>query len=178
MASETGDTPVNGKAQAKADKAYKKASRPFYKKKRFIILAFFLVVAVFSSMSGGGDSSTSSDEGPSTVQSEEVAPKEVAIKVTASQLLDALEANALSASTTYKDKLVTVTGKLGTIDASGDYFSIEGSEFSFINIRIDIDDSFLETVSGFSKGQTVTVTGMITGIGEIMGYSIDAISIP
>jgi hypothetical protein len=172
------ESPVNDKAQAKADKAYKKASRPFYKKKRFIILAFFLVVAVFSSMSGGGDSSTSSDEGSSTVQSEEVAPKEVALKVTAAKLLQDLKDNALSASTKYDDKLVTVTGKLYNIDASGDYFSLAGTEFSFINIQIYIDDSFLETVSGFKNGQAVTVTGKVTGVGEIMGYSIDAISIP
>lgn len=31
--------PKNAKAQAKAEKAYRKASRPFYKKKRFILLA-------------------------------------------------------------------------------------------------------------------------------------------
>jgi hypothetical protein len=34
------------------------------------------------------------------------------------------------------------------------------------------------TVSAFKKGQMVTVTGTVTDVGEILGYSIEAISIP
>jgi hypothetical protein len=45
----------NAKAQAKADKAYAKASRPWYKKKRFLIPGAILVIAVLASLGGGGD---------------------------------------------------------------------------------------------------------------------------
>lgn len=52
----------SAKAQAKAEKAYAKASRPFYKKKRFILLAVIalIVIIVIASNSGGGGSSSSS----------------------------------------------------------------------------------------------------------------------
>ncbi|MCU1614694.1 MAG: hypothetical protein JWO98_2234 [Frankiales bacterium] len=54
--------PKSAKAQAKADKAYQKASRPFYKKKRFILLAVIalIVIIVVASNSGGGGGSSSS----------------------------------------------------------------------------------------------------------------------
>lgn len=62
--------PKSAKAQAKAEKAYRKASRPFYKKKRFILLAVIaLIVVIVVATSGGdenGSSSSSSDGGSSS----------------------------------------------------------------------------------------------------------------
>jgi len=54
--------PKSAKAQAKAEKAYRKASRPFYKKKRFILLAVIVLIAiiVIATKSGGGSSPSSS----------------------------------------------------------------------------------------------------------------------
>lgn len=172
--SEQSGTAKDGKAQAKADKAYKKASRPWFKKKRFVLLGIILIAAVASSLGGGGGGSDSD----SSTESSETAAQEPALVVTAKQLIDELEANALNAKTTYDDKRVTVTGKLSNIDASGDYFSLKGGDFSFTSVQIYIDDSLISTVSGFKTGQSVTVTGKVTGVGEILGYSIRAESIP
>jgi hypothetical protein len=61
--------PKSAKAHAKAEKAYRKASRPFYKKKRFILLAAIaLIVIIVIATSGGesGSSSSSSDGGSSS----------------------------------------------------------------------------------------------------------------
>ena len=172
--SETGETPKDAKAQAKADKAYKKASRPWFKKKRFWMIGVIAVFAIANSVGGGGGSDSSSSQETSEVQVEEPA-----IEVTAEQLLSELEANALSAKNTWKDKRVVITGTLDNIDASGDYFSLRGNnEFSFINVQVFIDDSFIETVSAFEKGQSVTVTGVVSDVGEILGYSVKAQSIP
>jgi hypothetical protein len=54
--------PKSAKAQTKAEKAYRKASRPFYKKKRFVLLAVIVVIViiVIATKSGGGSSSSSS----------------------------------------------------------------------------------------------------------------------
>jgi ribosomal protein S1 len=123
-------------------------------------------------MGGGGSTS-------STESSEEVVATAPAVEVTADQLLSELEDNALSAKNNWDNKKVVITGTLDNIDASGNYFSLRGNnEFSFINVQVYIDDSFIDTVSAFKKGQTVTVTGEITDVGEIMGYSVDAVSIP
>jgi hypothetical protein len=52
--------PKSAKAQAKAEKAYRKASRPFFKKKRFILLAAIaLILIIVFATRGGGDSSSS-----------------------------------------------------------------------------------------------------------------------
>jgi len=173
--SEVNGAPKDGKAQAKADKAYKKASRPWFKKKRFWLLGI-LALGIVSSALGGGGSSSSSDSSSNTSQEEAATPS---VQVTAEQLLTELEGNALAAKNSWNGKRVTITGKLDNIDASGDYFSLRGNnEYSFINVQVYIDDSFVDAVSAFKKGQTVTVTGEITDVGEIMGYSVKAQSIP
>lgn len=153
-----------------------KANRPFYKKKRIWLLGIIALI-VFAQATSGDEDSSSTSASQSSESSETVAA-EPALVVTAEELVTALDENALAAKTTYEDKLVTITGKLSNIDASGDYFSLEGAEYSFTNIQIFINDSFIDTVSKFKIGQTVTVTGKITSVGEILGYSVDAISIP
>jgi hypothetical protein len=176
--SETNDSPKDAKAQAKADKAYAKASRPWFKKKRIWILGFILIAAISSSLGGGSDSSSSSSSSSSS-ETTNVETQEPATKVTADQLLSELESNALAAKNNWEDKRVTITGTLSNIDASGDYFTLRGNnEFSFINVQVYIDESFVDAVSAFNKGQKVTVTGKISGVGEILGYSVDAESIP
>lgn len=180
-------------------------SRPWYAMKRFLIpiglfgFLFFLfllgslapdtpeqaqVSSPTRTQAAAAQSTSSSAlaEEPSTPESvatteaaQEEPAEEPAMVVTAQEMLDDLEANALAASSKYKDKRVTVTGKLDNIDASGDYFSLIGTdEFTFItDITVDTDESFLETVIGFTMGQDVTVTGVVTDVGEIMGFSID-----
>jgi ribosomal protein S1 len=172
--SSNGDSTKDSKAQAKADKAFKKASRPWFKKKRFWAIAIIAIFAIGNAVSGGGSSSTSSNQESASTETEVAA-----VAVTAEQLLSELEANALAAKNTWNDKKVVITGTLDNIDASGKYFSLRGdAEITFINVQIYIDDSFTSVVSSFKKGQSVTVTGEITDVGELLGYSVKAISIP
>lgn len=52
----SGDPKRDAKAQVKADKAYKKASRPWFKKKRFILPLILLVLfGIGAAMGGGGN---------------------------------------------------------------------------------------------------------------------------
>lgn len=170
----TDNSAKDAKAKAKADKAYSKAVRPAYKKKRFWALGIIVIAIAAQGVGGEGGSSESQSE----TTSNEVAATEPAVEVSAAQLVSELESNALSAKNKYNGKRVIVTGKLSNIDASGDYFSLEGKDFSFINIQVFIDEKFIDTVSAFKKGQSVTVTGEVTNVGELLGYSIKAISIP
>jgi hypothetical protein len=57
--------PKSAKAQAKADKAYKKASRPWFKKKRFILLAIIAIIVIIAVATSGGSDSPSSSGGGS-----------------------------------------------------------------------------------------------------------------
>lgn len=195
----------DAKAHARAAKAYQKASRPWFKKKRFWLLGLLALIILFAIAQGGGDDTETAVDTPTqsaaqeteaaasedaaeeeTTEAEESAaeetteaeeaPEEEALQVTSRQLIDELEANALRAKTTYEGKLVTVTGYVGNIDASGDYFSLdpEPDAIVFTGVQIYLDDSHIETVSNYSQGQEVTVTGKITSVGELMGYSVDA----
>ena len=99
--------------------------------------------------------------------------------MTSRELIDELDGNALRAKTTYEDEVVTVTGYVGNIDASGKYFALdpEPDAIIFTGVTVRTDESFLDTVAGFTTGQEVTVTGTVTDVGEIMGYTVEAESI-
>ena len=158
---------------SEADVTPKNAMQPWFKKKRF--WAIGVVVLVIAMQAGGG----SSDSNNSATDTATKAPAEPATEVTAQKLITDLEGNALNAKTTWEDKRVKITGIVYNIDASGDYFSLRGDdEFSFTNVTVNIDESLVGAVSAFTIGQEVTVTGTITGVGEILGYSVDAESIP
>lgn len=96
--------------------------------------------------------------------------------VTVKQLFDELEANALRAEKTYQDAYVAVTGKLSTIDSDGSYITIIASndEWGFESVHCSItDDSQMDKIINFNKGDKITVYGQITTIGEIIGYGLD-----
>ncbi|MHA6508918.1 OB-fold protein [Tessaracoccus sp. Y1736] len=188
----------DAKARAKAEKAYVKASRPWFKKKRYWALGVLALIVVVQMANGGADdantvaapaSTSSAASAPSeseaaetNVASEPAASSEPAavveeapIVVSAQELIEALESNALAASNQYKGKRVTVTGSLANVDASGDYFTLNGTdEYSFTNVQIFIDEEHLDTVSALTAGQDVTVTGTVSDVGELLGYSIQA----
>lgn len=174
--------PINPKAQRKAEKAYAKASRPWYKKKRFWVLGLLALLILAMALGGGGDDkpqNAGGDNGATTQQrSESKAPQEKPLAVTPDKLIEDLEFNALKASEAYKGKRVTLTGPISNIDASGQYFNISGSdEFSLTSIRIDIDEEQRGIISKKSKGDKVTVTGEVAQVGEVLGFGIDAESI-
>ncbi len=183
----------NPKAQAKADKAYAKANRPWYKKKRFWLLGIVVIIVLISALTAnGGDDASDADSGGANsgagaaapaqteaaapAETEAAAPAEKPTVVTAEQMLSDLESNALAAADTYDGKLVTVTGTLNNIDASGNYFSLKGSpeDLTFTPVTINIDESHRDTVKTFGSDEEITVTGKVTGVGEVLGYSIDA----
>lgn len=95
-------------------------------------------------------------------------------------LIDDVQANAMKASDTYKEKYVEITGILSNIDASGKYISLKASEddYSFVTVQCYIqDDAQKSKVMEMSSGDTVTLKGQVTDVGEVMGYSIDIIEI-
>lgn len=59
------------KAQAKADKAYRKAMRPWFKKKRFIIPLILIVVILLASLAGGNGGQTQTSGTDQTQQKQD-----------------------------------------------------------------------------------------------------------
>ena len=58
------DNPRDAKAQAKAEKAYRKAQRPWYQKKRFLVpIGLVVLLVLVSALNGGGKSAPSTPAG-------------------------------------------------------------------------------------------------------------------
>lgn len=179
----------DAKAQAAAAKAYSKSQRSWFAKHKFLTAlgALILLGVIISAISGGGgdsdstnaDSVSDSADAPAADPAAEAPAEEPAVTTTSQEMIDLLEANALNAKNTYEDKRVTVSGFVGSIDASGAYFSLdpEPEAIIFTGVQVQIDESFQGQVASFSKGQPVTVTGTITGVGEVLGYQLEAESI-
>jgi len=160
---------------------------PIYKRPWFVILLVLIVLGALGNSLSGDDEPAVAENNTTTVneqsdntESEPVEePKPEPTEITARTLVDDLEANELNAANTYIDAYVKVTGQVSTIDAQGDYFDIDptNDEYNFTLIQCYIDESHLDTVASFSEGQSVTVIGTITDVGEFLGYSIDVESI-
>lgn len=154
-----------------------------------IPLALFAGIVVIQAASGGGSDETTvakpvAVEAPAADAAApaeapapaEPAPAEPAIVVSAQEMISLLEGNALNAKNTYEDKRVTVSGFVGSIDASGKYFALdpEPDALIFTGVQVQTSEEFLDQVASFSEGQAVTVTGTVTNVGEVMGYSVEA----
>lgn len=101
------------------------------------------------------------------------APAVPEMDVTAETMLTDLDNNALKAETTYKGKVVKVTGYVHNIDAQGKYFSVRGdNEFTIIGVQARITPEQKAQVAEFSMGEKVTFVGTVTSVGEVLGYSV------
>lgn len=159
-----------------------KMKKPFYKRVWFIVLAVFVLIGIISKL-GGGDNTDNTKSTPhkAVEETQDEANNEEAEEITykqvdAGQMLQELGDNALKASDEYTDQYVEVTGKIYNIDSSGKYVNIDGinDEFTMTGIMCSIkNDDQKSVVANASKGQTVTVKGKVTKVGEVMGYSLD-----
>ena len=102
--------PVKTRADAKAEKAYKKASRPWYKKKRFIIPLALVALIVIGAAIGGGTTTggpekvggSASDEGDGGPDSNEAGSKSNPIKVGETVRLEGTQYTVENAKTAAK----------------------------------------------------------------------------
>ena len=139
----------------------------------WVIIGFVLTVIVIGS--SGNDStvnSTPSDDNAPT-QKVEIVYEPVDLRT----MLDELDENALKAERTYQDMYVEIVGRIRNFDSDGSYISIEpvnadAWDFTTVTCYIKNDDQ-LDFLLEKSVGDTVTIQGQITSIGEILGYSIN-----
>lgn len=154
---------------------------------KWIVIA--IVVLLIIGVAGGGsdDDSNKGNDGNQTTNSETKnnSEKETEVEITYTQctvdeMVKLLEENALKAEKEYKDKYVELTGKLSVIDSDGSYISLScvNDEWSFTTVQCFIkNDEQLNKVMEMSTGDTITLKGKVTSIGEVLGYSLDIDSI-
>ena len=107
-----------------------------------LVISIIMIITLFVPKSDSNDaeqptvvqenSNSDVSEGADPIETE--IPKEY-IEVTADDLVDALNSNAMKAQNDYLDKYLQITGTLGTIDSSGKYISIDSEQFSLATIQ-------------------------------------------
>ena len=179
---------MDPRAQAKAEKAYAKATRPWFKKKRFIIPIALVALVIISSLFRGGGEAPVTTEPASTAAAEtepaaekakekksEPAPKKETkaelVKVSAAELIKAFEKNELAADKRFKDKDLKITGVVAKIDTDvwdDDKYILElggGGDFELLLVRChDMPSDELEKLS---VGDKTTVVGAFDDGGDL-----------
>ena len=151
-------------------------------KLKWIIIALVVLIVIGSAAGGenndeGKSVTASTPESAETSSEAKESKEEISyMQVSVSQMMDDLDTNALNASEKYKDQYLEVTGRLSNIDSNGKYISLlpDDDEFAIIGVQCYIqNDEQKSSVSSLSTGQTVTVRGKCTDVGEVIGYSLD-----
>lgn len=174
------DAQRDGKAQAAADKAYRRASRPWFKKKRFLFPLIIVVLMIISGISNAGKDDSSATVAPSTDVSAPApaeaapAPAEAApeaLQVEATQLIADFKANEAAADLKYKGKTLEVTGNVGKVDTEfldkDQYVAKldDGSQYSFL--YVNCNDLTAAQAATVASGSTVTVRGQFQDGGDL-----------
>lgn len=151
------------------------------------IAAVAVIIIIIAAFGGGtsknysktasSGSTTSSNKSTTTApESKEAEPQVEYTTCTVDEMMGALKSNAMNASTTYKDQYVEITGTLSVIDASGKYISLVPSndEYAILGVQCYMqDDAQKSKVAEMSIGDSVTLKGKVTDVGEVLGYGLD-----
>lgn len=147
-------------------------------KLKWVVLAV-VAIGVIGAVGGNSDSGTTSTSSTSTKtesakETDTPAPIEYT-SVSVNDMMSQLDDNALGASDKYKGQYLEITGRLGTIDSSGKYISLySDDEYAIIGVQCQIkNDEQRSKVASMAKGDTVTLKGKCTTVGEVLGYSVD-----
>lgn len=160
-----------------------KNKKPFFTRPWFIAIVALIIIGAIASggKSESGNTTTVADKtnsNNSEVKDTTAESTTIAIEYadyTVDDLMAQLEENALKASNDHKGENVRITGKLNNIDSSGKYISlVPNTDFAIIGVQCYIkNDETKAKVAELSKDSLVTLTGKITDVGEVLGYSLN-----
>lgn len=138
-----------------------------------IFLGIFVALIVIGALGSLGDSD--SDEPAPTTEPQQQEEKEQIeyTQVTVSEMMDLLKSNAMKAENTYDDAYLEVTGRLSIIDSDGKYFSLFSSQYDILGVQCFIKgEEQKNALMDMEIGDTVTVRGKISDVGEVMAYTL------
>ena len=147
-------------------------------KLKWVVLAV-VAVGVIGAVGGNSDSGTTSTSSTSAkTESTKEVDTPTPIEYTAvsvNDMMSDLDSNAMGASDKYKGKHLEIIGKLSNIDAAGKYIDLMADgDFEIIGVQCYIkSDDQKSKIASMSKGDTVTLKGKCTDVGEVLGYSLD-----
>lgn len=142
--------------------------KPFYKKKWFWIGAVVLFIVIGASGEPKGKSDSPANTSTNTTDNVKPAEiPEVAIEVKATKLIADYKANEISADATYKDKLVKVTGVVGSIAKDildNPYVTLTNeTQYSLESVQCYFSKADEAKLTGVAKDTRITVQGRVSG---------------
>lgn len=133
-----------------------KNKKPIFKKWLFWVIIVFAFIVVISM--AGGDSDPVSPSGDKNVT-------QTSISVSADILIRAYVNNSVSADEVYKDKNVTVSGTIYSIEDGYIIIEPDSEDLWLNNIYVYYSSSEKSKLSSYTKGDKITVTGECKGEG-------------
>jgi RNA polymerase subunit RPABC4/transcription elongation factor Spt4 len=140
-----------------------------------LILIIGVVIGAVTGEDKSADSTTKQTEATAPDSQKQESESIEYTSVSVNDMMDALNNNAMGASDKYKGKYLEITGKLTNIDAGGKYIDLMADgDFEIIGVQCYIkNDDQKAKISALTKGDTVTLKGKCTDVGEVLGYSFD-----
>jgi RNA polymerase subunit RPABC4/transcription elongation factor Spt4 len=140
-----------------------------------LILIIGVVIGAVTGEDKSADSTTKQTEATAPDSQKQESESIEYTSVSVNDMMDALNNNAMGASDKYKGKYLEITGKLTNIDAAGKYIDLMADgDFEIIGVQCYIkNDDQKAKIASMSKGDTVTLKGKCTDVGEVLGYSLD-----
>ena len=175
-----------------------KNRKPFYRKWWFYALIVLLVLGALGGGKAGSPAASGTPDTPPAASSASAAASEsgaasgtaspeVEEPITythyrATELFDALSANALNASQTLKGQYVELEGYLNVIDSNGKYIGVGAAstdyDYLFQNVTCYLkSDDQRQQVAAMKTNEPITVYGKITDVGEVLGFYLNIDSI-
>lgn len=151
-----------------------KNKKPLYRRPWFLVLAVLVILGVLGAAEGQ-EKDTGNSQTAQTAPEEAVQEEITYAAVDVSQLMETLNKNALAAAEEYKGQYLEVTGRLAVIDSSGAYITLlpEDDHFAFVGVQCYLQNQDQkDAVMKLAVGDTVTVQGKVTDVGEVLGYSL------
>ena len=138
-----------------------------------LIVLFVIIVFIAGLFACGTSESEMSNSGSTvTAEGEEKVYEQVDLAVMQRDLKE----NALKAERTYNSKNIEISGMITNIDSDGHYVSIDSSsdswDFSTVQCYL-YSDTDKDLIANCSMGETITIKGKVSEIGEVLGYTIN-----
>ena len=141
--------------------------KPFYKKKWFWIGAIVLLIVIGASGDQKEKTNNTTSTQNTTADATPAEVPETAIEVKATKLIADYKANEISADATYKDKLVKVTGVVGSIAKDildNPYVTLTNeTQYSFESVQCYFSKADEAKLTAVAKDTRITVQGRVSG---------------
>lgn len=162
----------NPKAEAKAAKAYAKATRPWYKKKRFIVpLCLVALTIAGTAMSGSGKSDpTASVNTPHVSQSAKPAPQATPVAQEKPEMTRSQQ-NAVESAKNYLDtQAFSKKGLIQQLSSSaGDDFPRADARFAVNHIHVDWNQQAVKAAREYLDTQSFSKSSLIQQLSSSAG---------